>query len=319
MANSEMGEEPTHHRIALEFLEADTVPAEVDAGACLMLKIRVSSEMDASGAPYLITCGDDVCSHGTLPAFVEGKPNDVSIEMLAPAEAGEFNCNFTVPQFNRDETVCEQASLPFTLRARAHVTSLAVWDCPSPIVIGEKFRVKVGGRCSSSCATLRGREIEIRDAAGRIVGRAQLGATPWPDTDALYWTELELIGPERAGLHTWTAGFSPELMLLPHKKASFAFSLMVDQRPEHTVTVRIVEKQTDVPLGDTQVRLGAYRKATDKGGLVQFAVPGGKHELSVWKSGYEAPSRTLEVQSDAQIEVAAVLLPVVDPDSYWQG
>jgi hypothetical protein len=48
-------------------------------------------------------------------------------------------------------------------------------------------------------------------------------------------------------------------------------------------------------------------------------VPRGLHELFVWKAGFEVPTRSVEVTGDASIEVAAIALPEVNPDSYWQG
>jgi hypothetical protein len=312
-----MSAEPTRHRIALELLVP--LPEEVDAGAAVTLAIRIACDIDLTGAPYQITSEDGVRARGVLPAFTEERPDSVNIEVIAPEQVGEFTWNFVVPLFIRDDNICEQASLPFSFWTRAHVTGLAVWDCPSPVVIGQSFHLKAGLDCSSGCPSLRGREIEIRDEADAVVGRARLGDTPWPGTNTLYWTELELTAPGRVGLHAWKAIFAGRQLEVPHCDGAFVFSLVADKAPEHTVRVKIVEQETAAPIGDAQVRLGFYRRATDPGGLAQFAVPDGLHELSVWKAGYEAPPQIVEVQGDAELEVEAVLLPVENPDSYWQG
>ena len=49
------------------------------------------------------------------------------------------------------------------------------------------------------------------------------------------------------------------------------------------------------------------------------AVPDGEHELFIWKVGYNAPARMVDVKSDARVRIEAEILPTVNPDSYWQG
>ena len=44
----------------------------------------------------------------------------------------------------------------------AHITNVVVWDIPSAIVVGEKFRIKVGMKCSAEC-DLTGSHFEIYD------------------------------------------------------------------------------------------------------------------------------------------------------------
>ena len=253
-------------------------------------------------------------------ADVTGEEGDiVRIALAAPEEIGDFTWHFVIPEHERKGKVCQQASLPFTFRTRPHVTSLAVWDCPSPVVIGETFRLKVGAQCSASCAALRGSKIEIRDAMDAVMATVPLGATPWLETNALYWAEVDLTAPGTVGLHSWTVKFSSAQLHPPHDEATFSFSLIADRPPEHTVTVQVVEEQTGTPIEDAQVRLGAYRLSTDAMGLARFTVPKGEHELLFWRAGYEAPPRTIDVRGDARIQIEAKVLPVVNPDLYWQG
>jgi hypothetical protein len=304
--------------IELELVEA--APEEVDAGAGFSLTVRVTSPagLNLGNAPFLIAAASEVRSRGALPDR-GGEGHVVRIALTAPEEIGEFTWQFVIPAHATDGKAWREASLPFSFRTKPHVTSLAVWDYPSPVVIGTTFKLKVGAQCSSGCTSLQGHEIEIRDAADAVVARAALGATPWPETNALYWTEVDLTAPGTAGHHAWTVKFSSAASGAPHGAASFAFSLIADRPPEHTVTVEIIEEHTATPIDDAHVRLGVYRTFTDETGLARLAVPDGEHELSIWKTGYNAPARMLNVESDARILVEAELLPTINPDSYWQG
>jgi hypothetical protein len=304
--------------IGLELLEA--APAEVDAGAELSLTVRVTPPvgLDLGNAPFVIAAADDVRSRGALPDRSGEDGHIVRIAFTAPEEIGEFAWRFVVPERETNGKVLRAASLPFSFRTKPHVTSLAAWDCPSPVVIGARFKLKVGAHCSSACI-LRGQEIEIHDETDAVVASAPLGTTPWPDTDALYWAEVDLPAPGTAGRHAWTVRFPPARSGLPHRAASFAFSLIADPPPAHTVTVEVVEEQTAAPIDDAHVRLGAYRTFTDAMGLARLAVPAGEYELFIWKAGYSAPARMLDVKSDARVRVAVEILPTVNPDSYWQG
>jgi hypothetical protein len=299
---------------------AETLPEEVDAGAQLTVAIRITpSSLDLAGAPFLIMANDQVRARGHLPDLTGDDGDIARVAFTAPKEIGEFVLGLVIPEHARDGTICREASLSFRLRTRPHVTSLAVWDCPAPVVTGETFRLKVGAQCSSSCASLPGCAIEIHDERGAVLTRAPLGGTPWPGTQALYWVALELVAPQRPGLHAWTAKLAANELGTAHSPASFAFTVLADAPAAHVMTVEVVEAETRTPIEDAQVRLGARRAATDERGLARLAVPRGRHELSVWKAGYEAPPSTIEVTEDASVAVEAVLLPVVDPDSYWQG
>ena len=84
---------------------------------------------------------------------------------------------------------------------------------------------------------------------------------------------------------------------------------------EHTVTVRVMADET--PIESAEIRLGPHRATTGVSGTAEVRIGKGRHELAVWKAGYEVPVMPVEVRADAVIEVAAVPLPDDDPDSYW--
>jgi hypothetical protein len=52
--------------------------------------------------------------------------------------------------------------------------------------------------------------------------------------------------------------------------------------------------------------------------LKKIALPKGRYELRVWKVGFEAPPRPVEVGADAFVEVEALAVPEEDPDARWR-
>jgi carboxypeptidase family protein len=196
------------------------------------------------------------------------------------------------------------------------VISLAVWDIPSPVVAGERFAIKVGAKSSAEIA-LTGSGIEICDGGGIALAQGYLAAAPLPGTSALYWVELEVPAPAAPGMHAWSARFAPVDLALEHKDAIYKFDVLVVPPPEHRLTVRVVERDSETPIEDAQVRLGAYRAATDRSGHAEIALPKGSYNLTVWKVGYEAPQTSVEMTADLTLEVAVAPVPEENPDAAW--
>jgi hypothetical protein len=187
---------------------------------------------------------------------------------------------------------------------------------PAHVVTGERFTIKVGAKSSADC-TLEGQQIEICDETGSIAGHGILQGSPWPGTSGLFWTEVELVAPANDGLSSWSARFAPAGLDSAHDETSSQFHVAVVRPPEHTITVKIIEKESGAPVGDVQVRLGAYRGATDQSGLAQIRVGKGRYDLKIWKVGYEAPEKTIDIEDDLAVEIEAVALPPEDPDALW--
>jgi hypothetical protein len=189
-----------------------------------------------------------------------------------------------------------------------------VWDIPSPLVINRPFKVKVGVKCSAMCR-LVGQVVEVRDESGTRMGQGRLDDTPWPGTAALYVAEVNLVGPAAEGTSVWTASFANPELALPHSEASAAFSFRTAMAPEHKVTVKVTDKDTDAPLEQVHVRLGSYRASTNAQGLAILELPTGMYELDAWKVGYDdTPPRTLEVGADLVVHVETGLTLEKNPD-----
>jgi hypothetical protein len=184
------------------------------------------------------------------------------------------------------------------------------------VIAGAPFKVKIGAKSSADCG-LKGRDVEVL-RGGEVVARGALGDAPFAGTAALYWTELQLGAPREPGMASWTVRFQAEGLELPHDGASSTFSAAIVPPPDHTLTVKVIEKATAMPVEVALVRLGAYRAETGRAGLAEIRLPKGRYELNVWKAGYEIQPTTLDLDKDASVEIVALLVPEEDPDARWK-
>ena len=210
-----------------------------------------------------------------------------------------------------------EACLDVPVRVVPQPTSLAVWDVPLSVVQGAAFTVKAGAK-SAANASLAGSPIELVDEAGAIGGHGRLGDAPLEGTAALYWAEIALSAPLREGPAKFAARFAATGLDLPHDASGTSFSVAVVPPPEHVLRVKVVEQASCAPVPDVELRLGAYRGTTGEAGLAQIALPKGRYELHVWKVGFDAPARTIDVDGDALVQIEATVVPEEDPDAHWR-
>ncbi len=266
--------------IGLAFKEA--AAEAVDAGAEFFFSVALSWPQGTArdGVSYRVRDGEKIIRSGELPkaAAADGS---IAFALTAPAQIGEQRWTLVVGNEHAEGT------LPLRFTTVPHATSLAVWDNPSPVVRGAGFKVKVGAKCSASCG-LSGRNVEIRDEADKFMAAGALGDATWAGTASL-----------------------------PHGGASSSFSFVTVAEPEHSVSVKVVDKKTKAPVANAQVRLGFYRAVTDERGAAKMSVPKGEFPLVVTRAGYEAPERSLAVTKNLRIRIAAEALPEEDPFGAW--
>jgi hypothetical protein len=196
----------------------------------------------------------------------------------------------------------------------AHETSLAVWDVPATVAAGERFTVKLGARSSAGCG-LAGRTVAVWDTADAVVATASLGDAPWPDTDALFWAELELQAPNEPGRVALTAQFDAVGLDEPHQAASSQFEVTIVPAAAHKLAVTIMAAGT--PVGSAYLRLGPYRAVTDDAGRADVRLAPGRYQLQVWKAGYDIPDLDLDIATDTAVNVEALPQPEPDLDAHW--
>ena len=194
-----------------------------------------------------------------------------------------------------------------------HDVSLAAWDLPSPLVVGEHATLTVGASCSAGC-NLAGTCLDVRDEHGRELGSAVTTAAPWPESRSLYWTTIAVTAPDTEGDHTWI--LSARCASGPHQPVSTIVRAIALRRPEHRVKVEIVEKDSAALLGGVAVRVGPFRTTTDDLGVAHLDVPAGTYQVTAWKLDYELPSKAVRIDADASVRLEATPAPPQD-DPYW--
>lgn len=303
------------HRMTIEVIEP--APLEAQAGATIALKVKVScpSGCDLAGMPIQIGAADGALVRSEF-ATERDRDDIAEIKLEAPDRLGEHGWIVTFGPHDVAGTCHEAAAIAARTKIKPNTTSLAVWSIPSPLVAGERFAIEVGAK-SSAGSVLAAECVEVRNEADEVIARGRLGDTPYPGTTALYWTNVELIAPAQEGLRTWSAAFEPKGLALAHGRASTTFSVLVVRPAEHRLTIKLIEKNTSAPIGDAQVRLGAYRAVTDPLGVAEVDMPKGDYDLNIWKAGYEAPTTNIRLDSNMLIEIRAVPAPGEDPDAAW--
>jgi hypothetical protein len=291
------------------------VPLEIAAGAPITLKVKAlcSRGCDLAGVPIKVVAADGAF---VRCVFAPELDQSVEVKLDAPNRTGEHVWSVTLGPHEVADIRHEEVTVPVRATIIPHATSLAVWSVPSPVLTAARFTIAVGAKSSAGIA-FAAQRFEIRDELGNVAAEGYLGETPYPGTTALYWTGIELAAPAREGLHTWSVKCEPREPDLPHERGSTTFSILVVRAPEHRLTVRVIETETSAPIADAQVRVGAYRAATDPLGIAEVDLPKGVYDLAVWKIGYEAPTRTVRLENNMLVEVEVLSVPEEDPDAAW--
>ena len=193
-----------------------------------------------------------------------------------------------------------------------HPTSVVVWDIPSAVVAGERFRMKVGIKCShgsdgspgshdSDDCRLTGGDFRIYDHQGAQVAAGKLSGDRWPGTTGLYVAEAEMEAPAAEGLYTWSvkgpqgegsdAGVS-------HAESSVGFGVRVVARPDYLVAVEAVDKVSHKPIPGAHVVMHPYRAVTDERGIAEVRVAKGAYKLFVSQTRYLTFGLPVEVTVD---------------------
>ena len=104
-----------------------------------------------------------------------------------------------------------------------------------------------------------------------------------------------------------------------HVAARCTFSLRTVEPPENTVTVTVVDQDTETPLAAADVHLGVYRASTNAEGKARVQAPAGEYELYVRSPGYVPYAAPVTVAGDAALHVAPARVSEadLDDDQVW--
>ena len=286
-------------------------PAKVDAGADMTLQITVTCPQACDLRGKLIELhaqNGTKISEMALASF-QDKTNDTGeFRVKAPTKIGENAWSVVFPANQTGEVLHEESSAPLRFEVKPHMTSMAVWDFPTPATTGTRFKVKVGATCSAECS-LKGKQVEVYDEKGKKVATGKLGGTSWPRTTGLYWKELTLAAPTKEGVFSRKVRFPASGLKLPHEGSSYDFYFRSARPGVHTVTVEVTAKDTKAPIRSATILLHPYEGSTDEDGIANVSVAKGKYELDVSGQGYSAFQESLEVTDDVTIKVELLPAP----------
>jgi hypothetical protein len=295
-------------RLSLALVGPVSEEVPVCSGISFKVKASCAAGSDLRGGRINLLAQEEVVATLSLIDFHDGVNETGAFMLAAPDTVGAFTWNVHFLDQEIGGVRYEDASLPIQIRTKPLQASLAVWDIPSSVLIGERFTIKVGAKSSGACQ-LKGAHVEVRDESGEKVGEGAFGDTPLPQTDALFWTEISLTAPSRAGTHSWRAAFVANELKLPHEAASTTFGFSTVKRPEHRLMVKVVENDVATPIANVQLGVGPYRAATDDAGAADVHVAAGRYQLDLWHAEFEFVSQEVEVSQDTAVQVELTRLP----------
>jgi hypothetical protein len=293
-------------------IAVDISPGVVDAGAEMTLrgKVSCSPACDLRGHALLVKdqAGRDE-SRIELTEF-DGVTNTTrEFVVKAPVQPGEYTWLAVSPAVVKEGVSYIDATTPISFTVKAHTTYVVAWDTPSAVVVGERFKMKVGMKCSSECR-LTNRDFGIYDHEGVEVARGTLSGDCWPGTTGLYVAEVELTAPRTEGLYTWTVTSAESNFAVPHGEASNSFGVRAVSHPEYLVTVEAVDKATQTPLNGARVVMHPYRAVTNERGVAEVRVARGAYKLFVSETRYLTFDLSVDVTADMTARAELDLEPV---------
>jgi len=203
-----------------------------------------------------------------------------------------------------EETAGTEAPTP-------HTTSVVVWDIPSAIVAGERFRVKVGVKCADEC-DLTNAGFGIVDEQGTQLATGTLPGDLWPGSTGLYVAEVELAAPTTEGLYTWSVTIPASEAEIPHAAGSASFGIRVVSQPDYLVTIEAVDEADHAPLRGARVVMHPYRAVTDDRGIAEVRVAKGSYQLFVSQTRYITLGLPIEVDADMTARAELSVEPVLE-------
>jgi hypothetical protein len=283
----------------------------VYAGCDIALQVNVSCSLacDLRGGMVEILAQDAVLAQVELTSFDDDdavNQTDVFI-LTAPTEPGEYTWTAVFGPKEEEDTPHVSASASFTFIVEVHKLTLSSWDMPFPVIVGSRFTLKAGARCTGDCK-LAGEQIMLYDQQGVLLAAGVLGEEPLKGTAGVYWTELESDAPGEAGVYEWELKFSQPDRAPAHDDASHTIVFRAARPPEHLLTIEVISDIEKTPVVKALVVVTSegvsYRAWSDDVGMVSFNVPKGEYRLMITAEDHVAldTKDTITVESNQTIK-----------------
>jgi hypothetical protein len=289
-------------------------PDVIEAGAEIALKGRVSGSPVCDLRGRTLQVKDQAGADTASLEFTDfdGETNETGeLVVTAPVEPGDYAWMAVCPPFVQAGVSYEESSTAIPFTVKPHATNVVAWDIPSALVAGERFRIRIGIKCSNECP-LANRDLGIYNHEGTRVATGTLTGDLWPGTTGLYVAEVELEAPAGEGLYPWSLKGPDSAAGIPHAESSVSFGVRVVGRPECLVRVEIVDQDSQTPVGHARVVLHPYKAVADERGVAQVRVASGPYRLFVSQTGYLTFSLPVEVTTDLTVKAELSLEPVLD-------
>jgi hypothetical protein len=292
---------------------AEVSQSDVDAGADLTVKIRVTSpdDFDLVGQPVSIRGADNNEFASAELTETDDAVFAAEVSLGAPVAIGEHTWQAVLPAVEDDDTIFDETAATFSFVVRAHIASVQVWGMPSAIPAGERFRMKVGVKCTSAC-NLAGRLVAIVDQGGAEAATGLLREAPSPGTTALYVTEIEATAPASVGSHEWRATTPASASGLPHAAGELAFAIKVVGVPDYEITIEAFDQDKGTPIKGLHVLLHPYRALTGDDGIVRIKVVRGSYKLYISGLKYIPYEDIIDATGDVTLRALLALEPKKD-------
>ena len=298
-----------HVDIALE-----VSPDVVDAGAEMTLHARVSCTPSGDLVGHTLKVNDESGADTGILALtdIDDDENAVgAVALKAPVKTGAYVWSVVSPAVVKDGVSYAESSKTLSITVTPHTTRVLAWDIPSTVVAGDKFKIKVGIKCSSECK-FTDKAFAIYDHEDTKVGSGTLSGDVWPGTSGLHFATVELKAPSSADLYQWSVKSAGKDLERPHAEGAAEFSLRVVARPECVVKVEAVDRVSQEPVAGAQVALHPYRTVTDERGLAEIRVAKGAYALFVAKRKYLTLGLPVEVTADMTARAELDLEPEIE-------
>jgi hypothetical protein len=292
-------------------------PAEVNGGTDIALKVNVScsSACDLWGKLVKINTHAGVEAKVIVLNSFDGTANEADEFVIkAPLEPGEYTWEAVFPRQKNAGILHEESTVPISFNVKSHTIIMEVYDIPSPIAVGEEFKLNIGVKCAAGC-NLADQEVEIINHRGEKVGSSTLEEGSSPDVPAIYTAVVSVKTPAIERRYRWTARIKPMNLEHQHDEVSCDFIIATARKFDHVVTVKVVDKATAHVVKNAQVILRplkykghTYKRRTNKAGMARLSVPAGKYQLfvSADKQQYFKPNVNINNDTSIKAELSAL-------------
>jgi len=290
-----------------------------NAGQIMAIPLAIQSTDDFSldGHQIVIYYRKKVQASADLTHVGSGRYLVDGLKITLPTKPGKYAFNAAVKKVSETKEDIEFEVLKFSIQVLAHQIHLNVWDVPDAIVVGERFKFKVSVKCSSGCP-LPGHRLLVQDIAGVELASGLMSPEVWPQTDSLYYAELEATAPNHVGAFECSLKSEEKKSAATvHGAMDCTFQMNVVAKPECEIEIKAVEYETQQPIEGASVVMHPYRALTDSNGVARLNVVKGSYEIVV-HSSKRIPVKNIICIEKAYSSVAQLLEdPLIRPIEDW--